>query len=373
MSDTGASDIAEWTKMLKPWETENGIKVEVTVVSWASYEAKMLTGISSGAGPDVTYMYNEMIGDYVKRGQLLPLDKYITAADRANFLYLDKGKVAGKQYMMPFIVGGARVMLANKDVLAKSGVTSMPSTWADFVTASTKIKSAGYTPFLQQWGDPARGMMNELFYPFLWQAGGDLFNAEGTATAFNSPAGLKAAKFLLSLKTAGIMPNSITGLNEAQVRSQFASGKVGFLMDSDSYVPQFTKAKVNVAVIDSLKDVKQGTFIAIDSLVVPKKCPDLQICTSLIKYIESGKIMSQIHKFAPFNPVAKDESYAGQPEFAALYKNVKILHSLPVAANSVQVYNLLYQNLQQMMLGEKPPEQALGDAASAGDTILKRN
>jgi len=373
MSDTGASDVAQWTEMLKPWEKENGVQVQITIVSWASYEAKMLTGTSSGTGPDVTYMYNEMVGDYIKRGQLLPLDQYLTAADKSNFLYLDKGKVDGKQYMIPFIVGGARVMFYNKDVLAKSGVTTPPSTWTDFVTAATKIKSAGYTPFLQQWGDPNRSMMNVMFYPFLWQAGGDLFNTKGTATAFNSAAGVKAAEFLYSLKTDGLEPNSITGLNEAQVRDQFSSGKVGFLMDSDATLPQFKKAGVNLGTIDSLTDKQQGTFLAVDSLVVPKECQNPKLCASLVKYIETGNVMAQIHKYAPFNPVAKDENYAGQPEFASLYKNPAILHNLPVVSNSVQAYNLLYKNLQQMMLGQKTAKQALTDAAAAGDAVLNKN
>jgi multiple sugar transport system substrate-binding protein len=372
MSDTGDSDVAVWKDLLKPWEQKNGVKVNVTIVSWASYEAKMLTGTSSGAGPDVTYMYNEMVGDYVKRGQLIALDQYLTSDDKANFLYLDKGKIAGKQYMMPYIVGGARVLFYNKDVLAKAGVTTPPATWSDFEQAAVKIKSAGFTPFLQQWGDPNRSMMNEMFYPFLWQAGGEIFNDSGTATAFNSPAGIKAAQFLYSMKKNGLMPSSVTGLNEAQVRSQFTSGKVGFLMDSDATLPMFAKSKMNLGVIDSLADQRQGTFLAVDSLVVPKQCPDPELCMSLVKFIESGPVMTQIHTHAPFNPIAKDEKYAGQPQFAELYKNPAILHNLPVATNSVQAYNILYKNLQQMMLGQKSPEQALADAASEGDAALKQ-
>ena len=373
MADRGASDETEWGEILAPWEEENGVDVEVTIVSWASYEAKLLTGISSGTGPDVTYMYNEMAGDYVKRNQLLPLDEFITDEDQENFLYLDKGKIDDVQYMLPYIVGGARVMFYNAEVLEKAGVATPPATWEEFTAALTKIKAAGFTPFLQQWGDPNRSMMNTMFYPFLWQAGGDLFNEDGTATAFNSEAGVKAAEFLYSLKTDGLVPDTVTGLNEAQVREQFTSGQVGFVMDSDVQLPQFRDAGVDVGVIDSLEDEEQGTFLAIDSLVALKDCDDPELCMSLLRHILSGDVMSKIHEFAPFNPVAQDEDYAGQPEFAELYQSPEILHNLPVASNSVQAYNLLYENLQQMMLGQKTPEQALSDAATAGDELLKDN
>jgi multiple sugar transport system substrate-binding protein len=373
LSDTGASDTAVWGKILAPWEKKNGVQVKVTIVSWESYEAKMLTGFSSGTGPDVTYMYNEMVGDYINRGQILDLGTYLTSADKANFLYLDKGQVNGKQYMLPYIVGGARVLYYNKDVLAKAGVTTPPTTWDQFVSAATKVKAAGMVPFLEEWGDPNRSSMNETFYPSLYQAGGHLLDPSGTATAFNTAAGVKAANFILDLKKQGLMPGSVTGLNAAQVQDQFNAGKVGFIMSSDSALPIFTKAGTHVGVVDSLKDVTQGTFVAVDSLVVPKACKDPKLCVSLVRFIESGPVMTQIHKYAPYEPVGKDEQYTGAPEFAGLYKQTAMLHQLPVAAGSVQVYNILYKNLQQMMLGEKSAKQALSDASTAGDAILAKN
>ena len=373
MSDTGSSDVAVWDELLKPWEDENDVKVDVTIVSWASYEAKMLTGMSSGSGPDVTYMYNEMVSDYIERNQLLPLDDYLTDEDKENFLYLDRGQINGEQFMMPYIVGGARVMYYNKEVLAEAGVDTPPATWDEFAAALGKIKDAGFTPFLQQWGDPNRSMMNEMFHPFLWQAGGDLFNEDGTATAFNSEEGVHAAEFLYSLKEDGLMPDSVTGMNADQVQEQFRSGKVGFMSTSDAAMPTFVDAGVDLGIIYSLSEAEQGTFVAVDSLVVPKDCADPELCMSLVKFILSGDVMSEIHEYAPFNPVAKDEEYAGQPEFAELYSNeAEMLHPLPPVSNSVQVLNLLYKNLQQMMLGQKSPEQALEDAATEGDAALTK-
>ena len=38
--------------------------------------------------------------------------------------------------------------------------------------------------------------------------------------------------------------------------------------------------------------------------------------------------------------------------------------------NSTAAYNELYKNLQMVMLGQKSPEEALKDAAEAGDAAL---
>jgi multiple sugar transport system substrate-binding protein len=367
---SGTDPVQFWKDALLPWEQANQVKVNTTITSWAAYEAKMLLGISSDAGPDVAYMYNEMVGDYIDRGQLLPLGQYLSTRDKLNYKYLDKGKVNGKQYMMPFIVGGARVLYYNKDVLSKSGVTTAPTTWTEFSDAAKKIKAAGYTPFIQQWGDPNKGAMNAIFYPFLYQAGGSLFNKKGTATAFNSTAGLKAAKFILQMKTDGLMPNTVNGLDLAQANTQFRSGKVGFMVGPDAHLPAHRSAGVDVGIVYSLQDRQQGTFVAVDSLVVPKGCKVPKLCVSLINFIESGKVMEQIHKYAPYNPIGNDQTYGGQPEFSALYAKPTFLRQLPVVSGSTQVYDLLYKNLQKMLLGQMTPEQALSDAARAGDAVI---
>jgi len=275
--------------------------------------------------------------------------------------------------MMPYIVGGARVMFYNEKVLQKAGVTTPPTTWDEFLVAARKIKAAGDTPFLQEWGNPTRSVMNSIFFPFLWQAGGDLFNKEGTATAFNGEGGLRAAKFLYSLKEEGLLPDTVTGLNQAQARDSFKAGDVGFYADGDATMPQFKTAGMQLGFIGSLTDKQQGTFIAIDSLVVPAKCASPELCVSLVRYMLSGDVMKKFHEYAPFNPVAKDEAYSGQPEFQSLYQQAEILHSLPVVQNEVQVYNILYKQLQQMMLGQKTPEQALADAESEGNAVLAKN
>ena len=102
-----------WGEILKPFEEENNAQVSIEIIPWSNYEEKYLTGISSGQGPDVGYMYMEMINDYIKAGAIAPFDDFLTAEDRDNFYYLDKGVIDGKQYAMPIVVGSARVMFYN--------------------------------------------------------------------------------------------------------------------------------------------------------------------------------------------------------------------------------------------------------------------
>ena len=90
-----------WDEIVKPFEEKHNVDVNVTIVPWDSYETKYLTGISSGKGPDVGYMYSEMMGDYLVKDQLVALDEKVTDAQRKNLLFLDKGVINGKQYALP--------------------------------------------------------------------------------------------------------------------------------------------------------------------------------------------------------------------------------------------------------------------------------
>lgn len=364
-----------WGEILKPFEEENNAQVSIEIVPWSNYEEKYLTGISSGQGPDVGYMYMEMINDYIKAGAITPFDEYLTAEDKDNFYYLDKGVIDGKQYAMPIVVGSARVMFYNKAILDEAGIGEVPKTWEQFKEACQKVADVGKTPFLQQWGDKSKGAMNAIFFPYLWQAGGEIFNEDGTAAAFDSEAGLRAAQFLADLRfTDGFMPESITSMSEDQVFGEFKAGNVAFVMGPTNQGTNFTDAGVDWGFFTSLKDQKMGTFASADSLVLVSASKNKDLAVKMVKYMLSGPSMTKFHEMAAFPPIAKDEEYHDDPLFKAVYEDDKdALVTLPAVQGSAAVYDNLYKNLQLMMLGQLTPEEALQNAADYANNTLSQN
>ncbi|GAA4424471.1 sugar ABC transporter substrate-binding protein [Georgenia halophila] len=363
------TDAAAWDPILEGFEQEHDVDVNVRIIPWANYEEAYLTGISGGEGPDVGYMYTEMMGDYLAQDAIVPFGEYLAEADTPEYLYLDQGVVNGEQVAMPFVVGGARVLYYNKDLLAEAGVEQPPSTWEEFLDASEQLQAAGITPLQEPWGGH-RGMLNESYFPLLWQAGGELFTEDGSATAFNSPEGLEAAEFLMQLRETGAMSEAVTSLVPEDVESAFVGGETAFLFGADAGYPTFDEGDFELGLVDSLEHETSGTFVASDSLVVLEKCPDKQLCTDLAVYLTSPAQMEQIHEFAPYPPISAEEEYLAAPEFRDVYAQTEMLHNLPIVAGSTAVYNSLFTNLQQMLLGQKTPEQALSDAADEGDRAL---
>lgn len=368
---TSDEEKAVWGDIFAPFEEANGVEIKVTLVPWSSYEEKYLTGVSSGDGPDVGYMYTEMMGDYVTNGALASFDEHLSDETKENALFLPQGQVDGKQYAMPYAVGGMRVLYGNMDLLAQAGITDMPTTWDELMDDSATLTDAGITAMVQSWGAPDRGMLNQVFFPLLWQAGGDILTEDGTKTAFAGPEGIAAANLLKEMIDTGAMPSTVSGMDADAVRAMFMEGKSAFLYESDSRHAEFSET-VNLAFTPSLEDKQKGTFVASDSLVMLESCEDKALCTDLVEFMLEAPQMEKFHAgIVAFPPVATDEAPDADSPFTEAYQELAgDLRSLPIAAGGAAVYNSLYQNLQQMILGQKTPEQALKDAAAAGDASL---
>lgn len=359
-----ALDQEWWTETLAPWAEENNVNLTIEITPWGNYEEKYLTAFSSGQGPDVGYMYLEMYNDFIDMGALEPLDAYFTEEEISNYLYYDLGNVKGAQYTLPFIVGNARILYFNMDILNKAGVTELPTTWQDLVDVCTQVKEAnleGVIPFAQEWADPAIGALNNLFYPYLWQAGGDIFNENGEVALTENDAAVKAAQFLYDLRyTYEILPDESMSMTGNDVRDQFAAGNVAVASMSANVASLFDEAGINWDFVPSLEDETKATWIAADSLIMNAASENKELAASLMKHITSPAIMEKFHsELSAFPPISKGEKYLDNERFKDLYADDTYLHTLPVAPNSFKVMDSLYKNLQLMMLGDLTPEQAI--------------
>ena len=359
-----ALDQQWWTETLAPWAQENNVNLSIEITPWAKYEEKYLTAFSSGAGPDVGYMYLEMYNDFIDMGTLEPLEAYFSKEDTANYLYYDKGFVKGKQYTLPFIVGNARILYFNMDILNQAGVTELPSTWDELVEVCTKVKNAnieGVIPYGQGWADPAIGALNILYYPYLWQAGGDIFDKDGKVALLNNDAAVRSAQYNYDLRYKfGVVPEECLAMTGDDVLEQFAAGKVAVQCGATNRAKVYDEAGLNWDYVASLEDKQKAIWIAADSLIMNAASGNKEMAAKLMKHITSTEIMEKFHaEVSAFPPISKDEKFLDNPKFEKIYENPSILHTMPVAPNSFKVMDTLYKNLQLMMLGDLTPEQAV--------------
>ena len=362
-TDAEVSDKEFWEEQLKPLEKEENCEFDVQILPWSNYEEKYLSGVTSGDGPDIGYMSMEQMGDYISKDLLTDMDSYFTDEEKDNYLYWDYGTIQGKQYGLPFIAGNARVLIANKEILQKAGVSQMPTTWDEFINACQAIQDncPGVKPFDMALGG-AWGNVDENFLPFFWSAGGELTDEDGNVT-IDSEEGREAIQFLYDLRFKyNFIDEAATSNDDA--RPDFEAGKTGFMVLATSNCLNLEGVDWDWTTALAGPGGEAKTFFAADSLVLFDKCKDKDLAMKAIKLLSSADVMSAFHQqITEQPPITKDEEYTGDERFKELYTvendNFKTITPFNSAVSLLTKVN---ENLQSMMMGEMNPDEVLKNA-----------
>ncbi|WAP69768.1 ABC transporter substrate-binding protein [Jiella pelagia] len=131
-----------------------------------------------GGQPPTAAQFNtgRQFDDLVSQGLIRPIEDLAAEGGWRNAMptaLVEAASRDGEMYALPINVHGQNWTFYSRDVLEKSGVSELPSTWEAMVPALQKIKDAGFTPLAlggQPWQERA------LFNAILLQQGGkDLY------------------------------------------------------------------------------------------------------------------------------------------------------------------------------------------------------
>ncbi|MEV0349964.1 sugar ABC transporter substrate-binding protein [Nonomuraea sp. NPDC050680] len=202
-----------------------GAKVQVTAVPWQDYAKKVQTAIASGDTPDATMVGAVDLAAFASTGGLEKVPSKLV--DYGSFY---RGAVQstlfeGAEYGVPWYVE-TRSLFYRKDMAKAAGV-SAPKTWEE------------YGPFLQalqkqgaKWGlslPTGATATWQSVVPFMWQAGAQIMNEDGTKFSFDTPEALKGLEFYRSFITSKIAsPNGPVSLGE--IEPQFVAGSTAALI-----------------------------------------------------------------------------------------------------------------------------------------------
>lgn len=131
-----------------------------------------------GGQPPTAAQFNtgRQFDDLVSQGLIRPIEDLAAEGGWRKAMpaaLVEAASRDGEMYALPINVHGQNWTFYSRDVLEKSGVSELPSTWEAMVPALQKIKDAGFTPLAlggQPWQERA------LFNAILLQQGGkDLY------------------------------------------------------------------------------------------------------------------------------------------------------------------------------------------------------
>lgn len=372
-----------WGDLLKDWEKENDCKVNLTVIPWDKYEETYTTGLNSGEGPDVGYMYNEMFPTYIDAGAVEDMSSYVTDEDKKEYKYLSNGNMMDGQYGWPLVTGVPFVLYYNEDILNALGEKA-PETWDDFAricqeaTKDTdgdgKVDQYGFACGMNTSDIGAMQILNAYYYSALWQNGGQVYNDDLKSVSFADEAGKEAVTWLKGLTS--YMNEDFMSLSWSDAFSNiFGAGKAAFGITRSSQTDGTTFAEtypdLNWDFVTSLKNKDFGTFGATDCLTLMSACEDKDLAMDFIKYVTGSEFMTAYHAKCPGAALTESEPYVGDEKMEKIYTEDKDKwHGIQAGPCGTQILNQLAADFQGIMSGETSVDEGLKEAEDYANGLL---
>ena len=346
---------------------------------------KLTTQIAGGNPPDVAAIDASDTADFASRKALVNLTTYIGRSDVVkpdDYVAAFKTFVTYDNIMYGLPLDGESTGLFYRtDLFAAAGIDSPPTTWDEFLADAQKLTD----PAKKQYGfEMFAPEAAYYWFPWLYQAGGDLLTKDGKGIAFTSNEAKKAAEFYVNL--VKFSPPDYLNSNSYDGRVAFAQGTVGMYMAGawfagtlHSEFPKIDGKWASAPLPNGAAGCK--TTIAGDSLVMfaGGKNPDA-----------AWKWMEYLSK--PDNLALWTYKSAGGtllPPLTSLLASKDLVKEKPVlkgfadlmkcgVASTVmnpkwpKIQEALNSELGKAMYGDQTAAQALENAAKKGKDILSR-
>ncbi len=359
--------------------SHKNIVVKDVPQEWGNIAAKMPLAIKAGKGPDVAVAHGDDIATYAAQGLLLKSDSIVKslgykASDFPEGL-LQNATYKGSQYGIPWSVTPLGLYV-NKDVLIAAGVdaNTIPTDKTAYMAALDKLKAAGVQG---EWVDGYVFTGTFEFESLLWQFGGDLFNKDVSKATFNSEAGVTALTHMTDLIKNGYSPAKVAadGNFNALVAGKAAFNWNGVWQTTNSALAKTNWTAVAVPQIGTEKAVWSSST---DWIFPNNKGQDKNKTSAAVTFVnwmnENSSSWAQTGELPANNSVRND------PKLVESYPNLKpFLAELPYAhyeTVSPGITNAVAEittAVNEAILGKKTPKQALDDAATKADQLLKQN
>lgn len=205
---------------------EFGVTVNLQGIPTQDLVPKLTTTAAGGSGPDVAIVDVSSIAQ-LAAGQVLADISSQSGEVSGDFPteLLAGASYDGKQYGLPYTTNNV-ALYYNKAMLDSAGI-AVPTTWDELRDAA--IELTGGEQYGYMFGAQGQGAF--LFWPWLWQNGGQILNDDMTA-AFASDEGIEAFEFYAGMAmTDKVAPPEFIASNASwdQYVAPFAQERVAMM------------------------------------------------------------------------------------------------------------------------------------------------
>ncbi|HET6561126.1 MAG TPA: ABC transporter substrate-binding protein [Marmoricola sp.] len=344
----------------------------------------LTTRIAGNNAPDVAFVNASDTADYASRGALVNLQNYIGRSDVVNpddYVEGFKSFVTyeGDMWGLP-IDGESTGLFYRTDMFEEAGIDGPPETWEEFEETAAALTDEskdqyGYELFATE--------AAYYWYPWLYQAGGDLLSEDGTEVAFTSDEAKEAAEFYVGLREYS--PADYLNSNSYDGRVAFANGQVGMYMAGAWFAgvlsDEFPKIDGKWATARLPEgDAGCKTTIAGDALIMMEQTDVSDAAWLWMEYLSQPDVLA--------NWTYRTEGTL-LPPLKSLLEGDEIVEEKPVLEGFIELMDcgvsstvanpkfprietILNEELGKAMYGDQSAGDALENAAQQAEAILAR-
>ncbi len=363
-------------ELLTEFKAEHkNIDVIVEEIPWNGCLEKYKAAVMGGTAPDIAASTPNRFPPLAELDLIEPLDKYMTSDFKNQFLnqdVLEMGKFNNHYYALPALME-PRVLFYNKDLFEAAGIRETPKTWEEFFEVGKKIRQK-----TGKYGYAFPGMQRSFLRFTFWlnQAGGSVFNADGTKCVINDQYGVEALSFLVKLMDEGIMPKGSVGMTEEEVEALFSSGETAMMINGPNFLPILDKITgLNYGVADIFQGRTSITSGGPELYFMFNTSKNKPEAWELLKYLVSDTefVSRRCEKFVYF-PVIKGTSIEWKDTRMEYFENAVETGVRDVASHPKmdEVTPILAGAIQGALMGELTPQEAFDQAAEQINARLSR-
>jgi multiple sugar transport system substrate-binding protein len=345
---------------------------------------KLTVALNAGEQPDITYQYGTSMPQLAGAPGIMDLtDKVQDPTFKWNDFVAgarDAATVDGHVLGIPALIDNLAIVY-NKDLFKQAGISPPTAdwTWDDFRAAAAALTD----PSKKQYGFafPVDGTEDTVWHydAMLWEAGGDILNADNTKAAFNSDAGVQA---LTTLQQMAVTDKSVflDQQNTGKIEQLFNAGNIGMLVTGPWDLSSFPDVNYGVQIMPTYPGGTHATIAGPDMWVMFDNNGHGEAAWQFMQWftaaqqikadsLESGHLPTR-------NSVVKepgflsafDKKFPGEGLFAQNLANVT--KARPVITSYDQISTIMGQAIVKVMLGQGDPKTSLDDAANQVNQVL---
>ncbi|PZM11489.1 extracellular solute-binding protein [Rhizobium tubonense] len=350
------------------------IKVNLEFVPYEGLHDKTVLAQGSGGGYDVALFDVIWPAEYATNKVLVDVSGRVTDD-------MKKGVMPGawttvqydsKYYGMPWILD-TKYLFYNKDILQKAGIATPPKTWDELAADAKIIKDKGLlaTPIAWSWSQAEAAICD---YATLVSAYGGKFLDNGKPS-FQTGGGLDALKYMVSSYSSGLTnPNSKEFLEE-DVRKVFENGDAAFALNW-TYMynlandPKESKVAGKVGVVPAPGVAGKSQLSAVNGsmgLGITATSKHQDEAWKYITFMTSQAVQNQYAKLSlPIWATSYDDPAVTKDQeelIGAAKHSLAAMFPRPTTPKYQELSTALQQAIQEALLGQSSPEDALKTAA----------